>query len=217
MSFQTDGFAIIPGLVSPADCDALIRAVSSGTQTTPGTRTLLAIDAVARVAATLRTHPAVSGLMSDRHRVIQCSLFAKGVASNWSVASHQDLSMPVPERFDAPGWTGWSMKEGGWFVQPPATVLEQLVAIRLQLDGHAEETGPLEVAPGSHVLGRLSSAEAGDRAKNRIRCIVPRGGALVMRPLLIHASGKSKSGLDRRVLHFVYGPPVIPGSGYGTR
>jgi hypothetical protein len=35
-------------------------------------------------------------------------------------------------------------------------------------------------------------------------CLVPRGGILVMRPLIIHASSKSQSTELRRVLHIEY-------------
>jgi ectoine hydroxylase-related dioxygenase (phytanoyl-CoA dioxygenase family) len=98
------------------------------------------------------------------------------------------------------------MKEGSWFVQPPVEVLEQFIAVRIQLDDHADATGPLEVVPGSHANGRLASAEVSQRASTRVRCEVPRGGALVMRPLIIHASGKSRSEFPRRVLHYLYGP-----------
>jgi predicted protein tyrosine phosphatase len=37
-----------------------------------------------------------------------------------------------------------------------------------------------------------------------------RGGALVMRPLILHASSKATSLSQRRVLHFVFGPPRLP-------
>jgi hypothetical protein len=35
-------------------------------------------------------------------------------------------------------------------------------------------------------------------------CIVPRGRVLAMRPLLVHASSKSRSEAPRRVVHFEY-------------
>jgi len=33
---------------------------------------------------------------------------------------------------------------------------------------------------------------------------------LLMRPLLLHASSKSSGSSRRRVLHFLFGPPVLP-------
>jgi hypothetical protein len=122
------------------------------------------------------------------------------------VTPHQDLSVPVASRFDVRGWGGWSRKENVWFAQPPTAFLEELIAVRLQLDANASETGPLEVVPGSHAKGRLASASVSMYAQHRIKCVVPRGGALIMRPLLIHSSGKPHSLSPRRVLHFLYGP-----------
>lgn len=123
---------------------------------------------------------------------------------------HQDLSIPVHERCDLAGWSGWSRKEGVWFVQPPVTVLEQMVAVRLQLDDNAADTGPLEVVPGTHVMGRLSSeAIRAATASGKVPCVVERGGVVVLRPLLIHSSAKGRSAGSRRVLHFLYGPPLL--------
>jgi hypothetical protein len=39
---------------------------------------------------------------------------------------------------------------------------------------------------------------------------VPRGGAMLMRPLLLHASSKAAADIPRRVLHFVFGPAQLP-------
>jgi ectoine hydroxylase-related dioxygenase (phytanoyl-CoA dioxygenase family) len=129
------------------------------------------------------------------------------------VALHRDLSIPVSEPIDSVRCTGWSEKDGSLFVQPPTSVLEELVAIRVHLDDCDERNGALRVVPGSHRLGRLSSAQAclardvrGDR-----RVPVAMGGVMVMRPLLLHSSSKVSLDLPRRVLHFVFGPGTLPG------
>jgi energy-coupling factor transporter ATP-binding protein EcfA2 len=141
-------------------------------------------------------------------RAVQCTLFAKTSESNWLVSLHQDLSIPVAERVESPGCSGWCQKQGDTFVQPPISVLESLVAVRLHLDDCDERNGALRVVPGSHRLGRLSSREREARGEHLVS--VPKGGAMIMRPLLLHASSKSSVGLPRRVLHFVYGPAVLP-------
>ena len=40
-------------------------------------------------------------------------------------------------------------------------------------------------------------------------CCVPKGGVLLMHPLLLHSSSRLLSG-TRKVLHFVYGPAELP-------
>jgi ectoine hydroxylase-related dioxygenase (phytanoyl-CoA dioxygenase family) len=112
--------------------------------------------------------------------------------------------------------SGWSEKEGSLFVQPPAEVLAQLVAARVHLDPCGEEDGPLQFLPATHTLGRIPSAMASQLKKDKplVACTPGRGGVLLMRPLALHASSKATGSSRRRVLHFVYGPPVLP---YGLR
>jgi ectoine hydroxylase-related dioxygenase (phytanoyl-CoA dioxygenase family) len=146
-------------------------------------------------------------------RAVQCTLFVKSIASNWLVPLHQDLSVPVAERVNNPEYHGWSEKEGELFVQPPVSILNDMVAVRLHLDDCDERNGALRVVPGSHRLGRLTTVEAtGVRnAQGQVCVQVPRGGAMVMKPLLLHASSKALIHNRRRVLHFVFGPAELPG------
>jgi len=211
MKFQEDGFTILSAVVSQDACDELIAAISGRDPGKPGSRGLLGNKVVARTANALRQHLLGLELLGEQHRAVQCSLFAKGEGAGWSVTPHQDLSVPVASPVDVAEWGGWSRKENVWFAQPPTAFLEELIAVRLQLDADASETGPLEVVPGSHAKGRLASASVSKYAEHRVKCVVPRGGALVMRPLLIHSSGKPHSPLPRRVLHFLYGPSLPTG------
>jgi ectoine hydroxylase-related dioxygenase (phytanoyl-CoA dioxygenase family) len=98
------------------------------------------------------------------------------------------------------------------FVQPPATVLDNIVAVRLHLDDSTPSNGPLRVVPGSHRRGRLTSAQvqAVREESGEIVCAVPKGGVLAMRPRLLHASSKAHVSTPRRVLHFVFGTPALP-------
>jgi ectoine hydroxylase-related dioxygenase (phytanoyl-CoA dioxygenase family) len=143
---------------------------------------------------------------------VQCSLFEKSVDNNWLVALHQDLSIPVAERVDHPALNAWSNKDGCWFVQAPVEVLEQLVAVRLHVDVCTEFDGALKLIPGSHQYGKLDTTQANTlRAANGERlCAVECGAALVMRPLILHASSKASGFSRRRVLHFVFGPNELP-------
>jgi ectoine hydroxylase-related dioxygenase (phytanoyl-CoA dioxygenase family) len=80
------------------------------------------------------------------------------------------------------------------------------VALRVHLDDSTSENGPLRVIPGSHERGILSDAGIRELVarEHPHECIVARGGVLVMRPLLVHASSKSAAPAPRRVLHIEY-------------
>ena len=55
-------------------------------------------------------------------------------------------------------------------------------------------------------MGVLSDAEIGQLAREipPVDCVVPAGGVVAMRPLMVHASSKAESSRQRRVLHIEY-------------
>ena len=166
-----------------------------------GTRNLLRAAWCQELATRLKRIPAIQEVLPSDAVTTQCTYFHKSESNNWLVALHRDLSIPVKARVSSEDWTAWSEKEGVLFAHPPQVVLESVVAVRLHLEENTHNNSPLQVVPGSHA-GATSRAE-------RVTCLVPRGGVLIMSPLLLHASSKLKSG-TRRVLHFVFGPHELP-------
>lgn len=210
LSLETDGFALLPVLLEPAGIDRIVVAMAR--RPAAGARELLAEPWCAELARRLQLDVRLAGAIPATHVPVQCTAFEKSVDHNWLVAVHQDLAIPVAARVDDAALRGWSSKDGTWFVQPPADVLRRLVALRLHLDDCGLDDGPLRVVPGSHVDGLLDDAAALARrdARGTVACPVPRGGAMLMRPLLLHASSKASGASRRRVLHFLFGPPQLP-------
>ena len=131
--------------------------------------------------------------------------------ANWLVVWHQDTALPLIERRDVAGWGPWSVKAGIVYSHAPAHALANIVAIRLHLDDSRNDNGPLRVLPSTHTLGVLSEAEIHAAAQRiqPVACTVDRGGVVLMRPLLVHASSKVVSAAPRRVLHFEYAASEI--------
>jgi ectoine hydroxylase-related dioxygenase (phytanoyl-CoA dioxygenase family) len=139
-------------------------------------------------------------------------LFDKTPAAPWKVAWHQDLSIAVRARVESEGFGPWSVKAGVVHVQPPVRVLEGVLAVRLHLDDCDESNGPLKVLPGSHLSGRLNADEI-TRWRDSVRpvtCLVPRGGAVLMRPLLLHSSPAPRLPRRRRVVHLEFAAAPLP-------
>ena len=109
-------------------------------------------------------------------------------------------------RVESAGWGPWSQKAGALYAHAPAWALDRVVALRVHLDSSNADNGPLRVIPGSHAHGVLSDEDVlrCAAAHDAITCIVPRGGILAMRPLLIHSSSKVQGAEPRRVLHIEY-------------
>ncbi|KAB8180051.1 phytanoyl-CoA dioxygenase [Lysobacter maris] len=208
--FSEHGFAVIEDVLDGAECDRLSTRLQSLGR--PGTRDLLQHDWCGALASRIRSSPALAGLVPATHVAVQCSCFEKSTATNWLVATHQDLAVPVGARIEHPDLSGWSRKQGALYVQPPLEVLRDLVAIRLHVDACAEADGPLRVVPGSHAHGRIAAGEiaALRAARPEVVCAAPRGSVLAMRPLLLHASSRASGTSMRRVLHFLFGPPSLP-------
>ena len=199
--FDRDGYAIVDPLLSEkavAEISAHLQSLGQGEERT---RTLLSYDWCIALTNRLKIEPRIRSLLVDDAVGVQCTYLPKTENDNWKIGLHRDFFVPVRHRLDAPGWSGWSQKEGMLFVRPPVEVLEKLVAVRVHLEENTMQNGPLLVVPSSH-----SQAEITDP---RVVCCIPSGGALAMRPLLLHASSKVESGA-RRVLHFVFGPRVLP-------
>jgi len=211
-TFTTAGFQIVDTILTSDECDAVGAEVARCSSRSGGTRSLLEERWCLALAHRLRTHPALSVCLPHDYVATQCTFFEKTTSKNWLVPVHQDLSISVQARVEAPCLTGWSEKEGSLFVHAPTEELERLVAVRLHIDPCNEQDGPLKVVPGTHGLGVIGPAAAVElrRSGAEVPCVAAKGSALVMRPLLLHSSSKASGSGRRRVLHFLYGPRELP-------
>lgn len=195
------GFVIVPNLLSTRSVEEVSRRCEDMEVNGAGTRNLLDFDWVRGLSQRIREHPVISRLVPKGGVAAQCTYFKKTPEKNWLVPLHRDESIPVRAKFESDHWGGWSLKEGTWFARPPRSVLSNLVAVRVHLEENNSSNGALQLVPGSHKSFKLSEPPQ--------ICVVPKGGALVMSPLVLHASSKSSKG-RRRVLHFLYGPKQLP-------
>lgn len=202
-----DGWAAFPAVVEAELLDRIVAEVKSEGESRGGVRDLLAHSAGAR---TLARHPGVrqiaASVLGPGCFVTRAILFDKTERANWKVVWHQDLTIAVKERLEAPDFGAWSVKAGIVHVQPPVEVLERMIAVRVHLDDCGLENGPVRVLPGSHRSGRLGSDET-EIWKQRVpavECPVPRGGVLIFRPLILHASSPATVPSHRRVVHFEF-------------
>lgn len=154
----------------------------------------------------------VSGILGAHAGLVRAVLFDKSTHANWGVFWHQDLTIAVRNRADVPGFTGWSIRSGVTQTQPPVEVLENMLTIRVHLDDCGNANGPLRVISGSHRASRLSEQEIARKANEPrvIDCHLPAGGAVVMRPLLLHSSPKAQVDSRRRVLHLEFAAAPLP-------
>lgn len=212
-ALHADGFVIVADALDPALREALLPVFTGLGDHRAGDRTGLAHDAVCAVARSPRVRALVEPVLGPGAFAHRATLFDKTPTANWLVAWHQDLVVPVRERLETPGFGPWSAKPDGWHVQPPREVLEQLLAVRIDLDGSDAANGALRVLPGSHTFGvlRPERIEALAATTAAATCCVSAGGALCLRPLLVHASARASAPRHRRIVHLEFAGSELPG------
>ena len=210
-ALHKDGFALWRAAVSACEVHSLTDLTEGVASGRAGHRCLLRLGWCKELAARLAESMIDSRLLAPNSLPVQCTYFDKTLNQNWLVSPHQDLSLPLRQPVVSGMWRAWSHKEGQHFAQPPQSVLEQCLALRLHLDPCADEDGALRVAPGSHKQGILTSCAPQATPRGFEACVALAGDALLMHPLALHASSKRTTAGHRRVLHFVFGPTKLPG------
>ena len=114
-------------------------------------------------------------------------------------------------RIGVPGFGLWSEKAGVVHVQPPVEVLRQMLTVRLHLDDCFADNGPLRVVPETQDRV-LSPAELTRRVEQGpvVQCTLAAGGAVMMRPMLVHASSPATRPSHRRVIHLEFAGCELP-------
>ena len=136
--------------------------------------------------------------------------FDKTPESNWGVSWHQDLTIAVRQRIETQGFAPWSVKDGVHHVQPPLSILERMLTLRIHLDRTDAENGALRLIPGSHHHGIIPRQTIQTWKNRAITPTVPCGGVLAMRPLLVHSSLPARKPVHRRVIHIEFAAEDLP-------
>lgn len=144
-------------------------------------------------------------------RLIKSIYFNKPPRANWIVNWHQDLTINLQTPGVAKGYQNWRTVRGRTVVQPNQELLENIFTVRIHLDNCTAANGALRVIESSHRNGVVNLNEWTETKPGIERiCEVPKGGVLVMRPLLLHASRRTTNEQQRRVLHLEFTDQTLP-------
>ena len=218
---QTRGFAICEDVLSLQTVNELLVALERISQLGSvrkrggifAIRNLLDLSPEVReLAGSSAVRGLIQPLLGPHAFPVRGILFDKIPDANWKVPWHQDVTIAIQRRVEAEGFGPWTMKADVLHAQPPVFVLENMLSVRLHLDNCGEENGALRVIPGSHLNGRIPEEQVPLVHQNSLKhvCVVGLGGALVMRPLLLHASSPSRVPRHRRVIHLDFASVQLP-------
>lgn len=219
--FERDGFQSIKTALEPRECDLLAAELTplfeqhlkAAKNRIGGLRNLLHTKTcVTKVAKSAKLLQLLENAAKSSVFPVRAIFFDKNPEANWLVPWHQDLAIAVAGRVETPGFTGWSIKDGTQHVHPPREILERMVTLRLHLDDCHAGNGALKVIPESHLHGKLGAEDilAWTTRSEPVVCELSKGDALLMRPLLLHASSPAEHPQHRRVLHIEYATQELP-------
>lgn len=136
--------------------------------------------------------------------------FDKPEKSNWFVAYHQDLTISVNKKIEVENFENWTVKQNQFAVQPPKEILEDNFTVRIHIDKTTKDNGALKVINNSHSKGILRIENLDFEKETETICEVEKGGIMIMKPLLFHASNKTTNNERRRVIHIEFSKQQLP-------
>lgn len=213
-TLQVNGYAITDNLYSDTEIQKIISCIENNQKENDAflrTNNLFAIRQLLMNVPQLKTYlfnsklkTLLNNLFEDDYFLTKAIYFDKPKTSNWFVAYHQDLSIPVSEKNNVDGYINWTYKKGVYGVQPPTDILEDIVTVRIHLDDTTAENGALRVIPKSHHKGIYRPETIDWNIEIEETCEVQKGSLMLMKPLLMHASNRTTNNKQRRVIHLEF-------------
>ena len=146
----------------------------------------------------------------ENYFITKSIFFDKPEKSNWFVAYHQDLTISVDKKVEIENYENWTTKQNQFAVQPPKEILEQNFTIRIHIDKTTNENGALKVLNKSHRRGIVRTENIELENEIETICEVEKGGIMIMKPLIFHASNKTTNNERRRVIHIEFSNQKLP-------
>jgi hypothetical protein len=152
----------------------------------------------------------IQQLFGEDYFVVKSIYFDKPASSNWYVSWHQDLTISVDKKVDLENFGPWTVKQHQFAVQPPLNILQNIFTIRIHLDETDENNGALKIIPGSHKKDVFRPEKIDWSIETEQYCKVAKGGVMIMKPLLLHSSGRTTNERKRRVIHIEFSNIELP-------
>ncbi len=209
-NLEDDGFTNIANFIPQSVRDNIVAAIAAPSGDRQ--RGLFTNPAIIHLARSPSLLNLLRANMNGDPFPVRAIYFDKTEDRNWFVAWHQDVTLAVRQRAEIPGFGPWTTKDSIEHVHAPEEILSQMLTVRIHLDDADESNGALCVIPGSHRHGKLNPAQIAEAHESSPAhlCRARAGDLLLMRPLLLHASHKSVSQSQRRVLHIEYAAFKLP-------
>lgn len=214
IELEENGYSILTNLYSNSEISQILSCIKNVAQNGNSfvkTKDLFAIRQLIKnvpeltdVLFSTKLTELLADLSESKYFLTKAIYFDKPSESNWFVAYHQDLSISVDKKSDVKNYLNWTFKKGQYGVQPPLKILQDTLTIRIHLDKTDKNNGALKVIPKSHLKGIVRNDSKDWNIENECTCEIEKGGAMLMKPLTLHASNRTTNGKKRRVIHLEF-------------
>ncbi|MGG8495456.1 phytanoyl-CoA dioxygenase family protein [Tenacibaculum sp. TC6] len=214
IELEENGFSVLTDLYSDNEISRILACIENTEQDENSfmkTKDLFAIRQLIKNIPELtdllfnkKLTELISDLSESEYFLTKAIYFDKPSKSNWFVAYHQDLSISVDKKVNLENYVNWTVKKGQYGVQPPIEILQDTITIRIHLDKTDKNNGALKVIPKSHLNGIIRADSQDWILENEFICEIEKGGAMLMKPLTLHASNRTTNGKKRRVIHLEF-------------
>lgn len=220
---NSEGFAIIEAIYSDSEVEKIISEIEKVTQARTDNATFRKSDDLFAIRQFHKEIPEtlpyvfnqnllefIKTNFGQNYFITKTIYFDKPEKSNWFVSYHQDLTISVNKKIDVKHFENWTVKQNQFAVQPPKEILENNFTIRIHLDRTTKDNGALKVLNASHKKGISRVENINLNEEIETICEVEKGGIMIMKPLLFHASNKTTNNERRRVIHIEFSNQILP-------
>lgn len=220
---NSEGFAIIDAIYSDNEIEKIISEIEKVTLNTTDNSTFRKSDDLFAIRQFHKEIPEILPYVfnqnlreiiktnfGENYFITKSIYFDKPEKSNWFVAYHQDLTISVNKKVEAKSFENWTVKQNQFAVQPPKEILENNFTIRIHIDKTTRDNGALKVLNTSHKKGICRVENINLEEEIETICEVEKGGVMIMKPLLFHASNKTTNNERRRVIHIEFSNQELP-------
>ncbi|RZK57641.1 MAG: phytanoyl-CoA dioxygenase [Pedobacter sp.] len=217
---SSEGFSIISNIYNNDEIEQIldvINQVDTSKETFRKSVDLFAIrqflkevPSVYKLIFNEKLKAVIQSNFGNNYFLVKSIYFDKPEQSNWFVAYHQDLTISVDKKVALDNFGPWTIKQNQFAVQPPIDILQHNFTIRIHLDDTDEDNGALKVIPKSHLKGIYRAEIIDWTIERKTICKVPKGGIMIMKPLLLHSSSKTTNNNKRRVIHIEFSNIELP-------
>ena len=211
---EINGFAIIDNIYSESEIEQILLCIESADKSKETFRKSTELFAIRQF---LNEIPEIRSLIfNDNLKKKIEDLFGKDYFVVKSIYfdkpenSHQDLTISVDKKVELTGFGPWTVKHNQFAVQAPLEILENICTVRIHLDDTDENNGALKVILGSHSKEIYRPETIDWNIEKETICNVNKGGIMIMKPLILHSSGRTSNGKKRRVIHIEFSNKDLP-------